>query len=70
MNKQYNSKKTLYDFSTLKNETNYKCSGSQCTCKYLDNRSEYDKNQYLQYQKLNNINYGVNMYQNFKKTGI
>ena len=67
MNRQYISTKTQYDFGTLKNENNYKCDGSQCTCKYLHSRSDYDKQQFLNFQKQNDINYGENMFKSSKK---
>ena len=30
-------------YANLNNESNYKCQGSKCTCKYLNDRSEFDK---------------------------
>ena len=56
-----------YDFSKLNNENNYSCAGSGCTCKFLKDRTQYDKQQYLQYQQGNSIDYGTNMFRSFKK---
>lgn len=66
MNKQYISKKNGYTFSTLTNEKCYTCPGS-CTCKYICNRTDYDKMQNLQYSQHNNTNYENIMYKSFKK---
>lgn len=67
MNNKYISKKTNYDFATLKNENHYNCSGTCCTCRYLNSRTEFDKQQYLRFQQLNNIDYGSKMFQPMKK---
>ncbi len=40
--------KPLYD--KLKNETQYKCDGSSCSCRFLKNRSNYDQMQYEVYE--------------------
>lgn len=67
MNKQYRGSRLPYSFSNLKNETTYACSGSKCTCKYLDNRTQYDKNQFLLYQNPNNtIDYQKEMFKTYK----
>lgn len=67
MDKQYSSKKNpYYDFANLKTEDDYKCDGTQCTCKYLHNRTSYDANQFIQYQRENDIDYGKNMFISFK----
>ena len=68
MNKEsISNKKFNYDFSKLEGESNYTCEGSGCTCKYLHDRSDYDRQQYLKVQAENNIDYGKNMFQSFKK---
>lgn len=42
-----NSRKVSYDYDKLKDETNYHCNGNQCcTCKFLNDRTEYDRLQY------------------------
>lgn len=46
--------KPIYD--TTQNQTNYSCEGS-CTCKFLKNRTEYDKLQFLTFEKGKNIIY-------------
>ena len=66
MNTQYISKKTNYDFAVLKNENKYCCSGTCCTCRYLNNRTEFDRKQYLSAQK-NSIDYGAKMFQTNRK---
>ena len=66
MNNQYISKKTNYDFAKL-DDNHYNCSGTCCTCRYLNSRTDFDKQQYLSFQKLNNVDYGVNMFQPMKK---
>ena len=67
MNKEYTRQKyPTYDFSKLKDETSYKCNGSHCSCKFLNDRSQYDQTQYLQFQGKNNINYEQNMFKSFK----
>lgn len=67
MNKQYRGSRLPYSFADLKNETAYTCSGSKCTCKYLNNRSQYDKNQFLMYQNPNiSIDYQKEMFKPFK----
>ena len=40
--------KPYYD--KLKQETNYNCQGSSCTCKYTERRTGYDKIQEQMYQ--------------------
>lgn len=40
--------KTKYD--SLKEETDYSCQGS-CTCKFLKNRTEYDKAWFNSFEK-------------------
>jgi hypothetical protein len=40
--------KTKYD--SLKDETDYNCQGS-CTCKFLKNRTEFDKAQFVAFEK-------------------
>ncbi len=37
-------------YDKLKQETNYNCQGSCCTCKYTHRRTEYDKIQEQMYQ--------------------
>lgn len=37
-------------YDKLKQETNYSCQGSCCTCKYTHRRTEYDKIQEQLYQ--------------------
>jgi hypothetical protein len=37
----------------INQEKNYSCQGSCCSCKYLDNRSNYDKIQDQMYQMTN-----------------
>ena len=51
MNNKYISKKANYDFATLKNENHYNCSGTCCTCRYLNSRTDFDKQQYLNFHK-------------------
>ena len=70
MNKQFGNRKNTYEFSSLKNETNYACSGSQCTCKYLNNRTCYDVYQHMLYNKINNTDYEKNMFKKTKCCGI
>ena len=66
MNNKYMSKKINYDFATLKNENNYCCT-TGCTCKYLNSRTDFDKQQQLRFQQLNNVDYGQKMFQPIKK---
>lgn len=44
----------------------YNCKGSSCTCKHLKERTLFDKKQYGETQKNNNIDYGCLMFQSFK----
>jgi hypothetical protein len=67
MNNQYSSTKNNYDFSNLKNETNYSCQNS-CTCKFLGVRTEFDKKQFDIISKLNNTDYATNMFKSYKQT--
>jgi hypothetical protein len=46
--------KTIYD--KLKEQTNYGCEG-KCTCKYLDNRTSYDRMQMLAFQNNKKFQY-------------
>jgi hypothetical protein len=67
MDNKYISKKANYDFATLKNKNHYNCSGTCCTCRYLNSRTDFDQQQYLRFQQLNNIDYGAKMFQSMKK---
>jgi hypothetical protein len=68
MNKEYTiQKNTKNDFANISNESSYSCQGSECSCKYLHSRTEYDKQQYLLFQKENDIDYEKNMFISFKK---
>ena len=67
MDNKYSSKKTNYDFVELKNENNYNCQGSGCSCKYLNNRSPFDIQQITNLnQVLENTDYGKLMFKSFK----
>lgn len=67
MDNKYSSKKTNYDFSNLKDENNYNCQGSCCTCKYLNNRSQFDVQQITHSnQVLQNSDYEKGMFLSFK----
>ena len=65
MNKQYRGSRLPYTFSTLNNENKYTCSGSNCSCKYLVNRTSYDMDQYKYFSQANNTDY-QNMFKSFK----
>jgi len=67
MSNKYISKKTNYDFAQLKDGKHYNCSGTCCTCRYLNMRTEFDKQQYLRFLQLNKIDYGSQMFQPTKK---
>lgn len=46
MSNKYNSNSSKFPetiYSSMNKETNYKCQGSSCSCKYLNNRTEFDK---------------------------
>jgi len=67
MDNKYSSKKANYDFADLKNENNYNCQGSCCSCKYLNNRSPFDIQQITNSnQVLQNTNYSTIMNTSFK----
>jgi hypothetical protein len=67
MYNKYSSKKTNYDFANLKEENNYNCQGSCCTCKYLNNRSPFDNQQIINSnQVLQNTHYEKAMFNSFK----
>ena len=66
MNKQYHSTKNAYQYPSLKNENDYTCKYG-CTCKFLDNRSEYDKQQFNNMMKNNSTDYEKNMFLNYKQ---
>jgi hypothetical protein len=67
LTKQYFSVKNSYKFADLQNEDNYKCSGSGCTCKYLNNRTQYDRNQFVAYNQGNSTDYEKAMFKTYKK---
>jgi hypothetical protein len=54
--------KTIYD--KLKEETNYTCD-KECTCKYLNNRTEYDRLQSLAF--INNQKFDPKIFKNIKQ---
>ena len=62
MSNQYNFNYSTFPetiYSSINKESNYKCQGSSCTCKYLNDRSEFDK--------MENNNYNFPFYhQNIK----
>jgi hypothetical protein len=46
MSNQYNFDPNKFPkpiYSYLDKETDYRCQGTSCTCKYLNDRSEFDK---------------------------
>jgi hypothetical protein len=67
LNKQHSSAKNSYSFADLKNEDDYACSGSGCTCKYLNNRTQYDRNQFVLYNQNNHTDYEKAMFTTYKK---
>jgi hypothetical protein len=59
MSNQYNFDPNKFPkpiYSYLDKETNYRCQGTGCTCKYLNDRSEFDKME----NGIINYNYLVN----------
>lgn len=54
MNNPKTFPKTKYSF--VVNEDNYKCQGSKCSCKYAQNRTNYDNIQYKEYSFQNSRN--------------
>jgi|688.fasta_scaffold1568103_2 hypothetical protein len=49
-------------YTTLNNENNYKCDGSTCSCKFLNNRTSYDQQQILKFRQnmfMENYNYNL-----------
>ena len=38
-------------YTKLKDETHYNCSGTCCTCRFLSDRSNYDAMQYAIYEQ-------------------
>ena len=54
------------NYEQLSKETDYSCQGS-CTCKYLNNRTEYDRMQIMATQ--NNKQFSFPKYSNIKTSG-
>jgi len=73
MNKQYHTLKNQYNFLNLNNETDYKCQGGACTCKYTElntkTRTLYDIEQKQKFQTENGTDYQANMFKRIKSRG-